>query len=209
MWLGDFPEDFTTVICMFTTHSADGAPVAPSSALEAADVVIYKNGSATQKTSTNGVTMTSPFDSLTGLHCLSIDTSNDTGDVGFWAAGAVYTLVLSPDETVDSLTARKVIGQFGLGLSWAHGTRTLTALDEDSTTLDLDATIRAAVGLASANLDTQLTAIDDYLDTEVAAIKAKTDSLTFTVAGQVDANIQYVNDVQVNGVGTAGSPWGP
>ncbi len=39
---------------------------------------------------------------------------------------------------------------------WAAATRTLTALDEDTTTLDLDATIRAALGLASANLDTQL-----------------------------------------------------
>lgn len=39
---------------------------------------------------------------------------------------------------------------------WAVGTRSLTVLDEDSTTLDLDATIRAAVGLASANLDTQV-----------------------------------------------------
>jgi hypothetical protein len=42
------------------------------------------------------------------------------------------------------------------------------------------ADIRSAIGLASANLDTQLAAIDDYIDTEVAAIKAKTDSLTFT-----------------------------
>lgn len=39
---------------------------------------------------------------------------------------------------------------------WAAGTRTLTAIDEDSTTLDLDATIRTAIGLASANLDTQI-----------------------------------------------------
>lgn len=42
----------------------------------------------------------------------------------------------------------------------------------------LDASgVRAAVGLAAANLDIQLTAIDDYLDTEIAAIKAKTDNL--------------------------------
>lgn len=39
---------------------------------------------------------------------------------------------------------------------WSSGTRTLTAIDEDSTTLDLDATVRAAVGMSSANLDTQL-----------------------------------------------------
>lgn len=43
----------------------------------------------------------------------------------------------------------------------------------------------------------------------IAAIAAKTTSLTFTVAGQVDANIKSVNQVTVNGIGTAGSPWGP
>ncbi len=43
----------------------------------------------------------------------------------------------------------------------------------------------------------------------VSAIKSKTDSLTFTIAGQIDANTQYINDVQVNGDGGAGTPWGP
>lgn len=37
--------------------------------------------------------------------------------------------------------------------------------------------VRTAVGMASANLDTQLGAIVGYIDTEVAAIKAKTDNL--------------------------------
>lgn len=44
--------------------------------------------------------------------------------------------------------------------------------------------------------------------TDITTIKGKTNSLTFTVAGQVDANIQSVNDVTVNGNG-AGTPWGP
>ena len=38
-------------------------------------------------------------------------------------------------------------------------------------------------------LDSQLATIAGYIDTEVAAIKAKTDSLTFSVAGVVDANV--------------------
>jgi len=46
-------------------------------------------------------------------------------------------------------------------------------------------------------------------NTSITAIKAKTDSLTFTVANQVDANIQSVNDVTVTGNGQAGSEWGP
>jgi hypothetical protein len=52
---------------------------------------------------------------------------------------------------------------------------------------DLDAAgVRGAVGLASANLDTQLT--------EVPAIKAKTDQLAFTASGKVDANVLAVDD---------------
>ena len=49
-------------------------------------------------------------------------------------------------------------------------------------TLDA-AGVRTAVGLASANLDTQLTAIDDLIDTEVGAIKTKTDYLPSATAG--------------------------
>lgn len=62
---------------------------------------------------------------------------------------------------------------------------------------------------AGASISADVAAVAGYIDTEVAAIKAKTDSLTFTVAGQVDANIQSVNDVTVNGNGSAGTPWGP
>lgn len=46
------------------------------------------------------------------------------------------------------------------------------------------------------------------LDLIVDAIKAKTDSLTFTVAGLVDGNIQRVNDVELQGDGST-TPWGP
>jgi len=45
--------------------------------------------------------------------------------------------------------------------------------------------------------------------TDTAAIKLKTDSLNFSVAGKVDGNIKAVNDTTVTGAGTSGSPWGP
>lgn len=71
------------------------------------------------------------------------------------------------------------------------------------------ADIRSAIGLASANLDTQLSDIDNYIDTEVSAIKAKTDQLTFGVSNTVNVNVTYVNEVEVGGAGTSGTPWGP
>jgi hypothetical protein len=66
--------------------------------------------------------------------------------------------------------------------------------------------ITAAAVAASA-----VTEIQSGLATaaDLTAVKTKTDSLAFTVAGQVDANIQYVNDVQVKGTGQSGNEWGP
>ena len=78
-----------------------------------------------------------------------------------------------------------------------------TRLASASYTAPLDAAgTRTAVGLASANLDTQLSTIDTVAD----GIKAKTDSLTFTSAGIVDANIQKINDVTIVGDGS-GTPF--
>ena len=58
---------------------------------------------------------------------------------------------------------------------------------QSSGSLGIDPTIiRSSVGLTSANLDTQLISISGYIDTEVGAIKTKTDQLTFTLPNKVD-----------------------
>ena len=44
---------------------------------------------------------------------------------------------------------------------------------------------------------------------DAAAVKAKTNNLKFTVASNLDVNIQYVNDVAVSATGAAGDEWGP
>jgi hypothetical protein len=209
-----------------------------------------------------------------------------------WGSGAITAASIA----ADAITAAKIADGAIDAATFAAGAITAAAIATDAIDADaiaadavteiqsglstLDAAgVRTAVGLASANLDTQLTAIDDFLDTEVAAIledtgttipaqiaaldgsaftaipwnaawdaevqsevtdalnaydpptnaeleartlvaadyatataataiKAKTDSLTFTVAGQVDANIQSVNDVTVTGTGASGDEWG-
>lgn len=125
----------STVYVPFTTHDKDGGAVAPSSALEAADVRIYKDGSATQRSSANGITMTSPFDSVVGLHMLAIDLSDDT-DSGFYAAGSHYDVILVPDETVDSETVVSVIASFDIGvpadLTAAINAQVLDVLNTDT-----------------------------------------------------------------------------
>lgn len=49
----------------------------------------------------------------------------------------------------------------------------------------------------------------DTVDTVADAIKLQTDKFVFTVANQVDSNIQSVNDITVTGNGQTGTEWGP
>ena len=97
------------------------------------------------------------------------------------------------------------------------GLATAAALDAVDNFLDTEvAAIKAVTDLlpdggALTSLATQasVNTIDDFLDTEIAAIKSKTDQLTFTTANQIDANIQSVNDVAVQGTGASGNEWRP
>jgi hypothetical protein len=113
----------STVRFSFETLDATGANVAPSSAFEAADLRIYKNGSNVERTSTSGITMTSPFDTLTGCHHIDIDLSDNT-DPGFYAAGAFYEVWLCPDETVSGVTITgRVLAFFDIGVRPANITQ--------------------------------------------------------------------------------------
>jgi sorbitol-specific phosphotransferase system component IIA len=74
---------------------------------------------------------------------------------------------------------------------------------------DLTTSGHVTAGTFGAQLKTLLDTVAGYLDTEVAAIKAKTDQLTFTEAGEVDANLQSINDQPLTGDGSSGNKWRP
>jgi hypothetical protein len=119
----------THVRFQFSTHASAGANVAPLSAFEAADIRIYKatdgaGFSATQRSSSNGITMTSPFDSLTGYHDVDIDLTDNT-DAGFYASGCFYSIVLAPDtETIDSQTITGIpLGYFEIAVPAVNATQ--------------------------------------------------------------------------------------
>jgi hypothetical protein len=113
-------EDATMEVYIDTIDST-GAPVAPSSAFVASDFAIYKNGSATAKATTNGITVVSPFNGEVGTHLLIIDTSNNTGDAGFWTTGGRYQAKFNTAKTVGgvSIDGRKLRdGAFGIQSEW-------------------------------------------------------------------------------------------
>lgn len=69
---------------------------------------------------------------------------------------------------------------------------TVQVTGTSQTARDLGANIDAAVSTRASQ--TSVDTVDDFLDTEIAAIKTKTDQLTFTSANKVDATLQAAGD---------------
>lgn len=151
---------------------------------------------------------------------LTSATANLDATVSSRLASASYTAPPSAATVADAVWDEAQADHVGAGTFGETATEIASILVDTGTTLDgkidvidgiVDAILldTAEIGAAGAGLTALATAANlATVDTVVDAIKVKTDSLTFTVAGQVDANIQYVNDVQVNGDGS-GTPWGP
>lgn len=99
----------STIYHFFNTHKADGTPItlAGSAAIDC-----YKDNGTTQDADDSGLTLTIDFDSVTGLHLVTIDTSSDGT---FYATGHVFNVVLSAG-TVDSVSVvGTTVYQFKLG----------------------------------------------------------------------------------------------
>lgn len=97
--------------------------------------------------------------------------------------------------------------QLGVNMvSTASGAITATSIATDA--IGSDEISAAAVTKIQAGLATAaaLTTVDDFLDTEIAAIKAVTDQMVFTKASELDVNVQSINGATVIGDGNA-TPW--
>lgn len=127
-------------------------------------------------TGTDGVVVAAG--SKTGYSLSGTQTFNNTGTWTGNLSGNVTGSVGSVTAGVNVATMdAQVFSDIASGV-WSSGGRTLSALDEDTTPLDLDATIRAALGLASANLDTQLADLPTAAENATAAWAAGTRTLT-------------------------------
>jgi hypothetical protein len=121
----------------------------------------------------------------------------DTAEIG--AAGAGLTNINLPNQTMD------IVGNITGNLSGSVGSVTGAV-----------GSVTGAVGSVTGNVGGNVTgsvgsvvgavgSVTGLTASDVGAIKAKTDSLAFTVAGQVDANVQSINDVTITGDGQVGT----
>lgn len=110
--LGDFPTSHTAVCLPFASFAASTGASSATSNFASSDILVYKDGGTTQRSSASGITVSTSFDSQTGLNLIVIDLS-DNADAGFYAAGHEYQVGVA-DVTIDAQTVRFWAGTFSI-----------------------------------------------------------------------------------------------
>lgn len=126
---------------------------------------------------------------------------NVTGSVGSVAAGGITAASIATGAIDADAVAADAVTEIQSGLATSAALSTVAGY--------IDTEIAAIITTLGTPAGASVSADIAAVQSDATAIKAKTDSLTFTVAGQVDANIESVNTVTVNGNGQAGTEWGP
>jgi hypothetical protein len=183
-WQARVITDYVTATDTATVATWDVTP---------SGTITYKVfGTAPQTSSGSGATAQEVWEYATRT-LTALDEDSTTLDIDAAVRGAVGLASANLDTQLGDLpTAAE-----NATAVWGAGARTLTALDEDSTTLDLDATVRAAVGLAAANLDTQLADLPTSSEFEARTIAAA-NYATATNLATVDTVVDGIKAVTDN-----------
>jgi len=107
-YLGDFPEDSTVYIPFNTFSSNDPQASATITNLADADIKVHKDAGLTQ-IAVDGATVAIDFDTITGNHLITIDTSASAD----YAVGSDY-MVRIEGTTVDAGTINAWVGSFSI-----------------------------------------------------------------------------------------------
>lgn len=139
---------------------------------------------------------------LTALNTLLVTT-------GIKTASLADNAITAASIASDAITAAKVHSDVGAEIAdavWDEASTGHTDAGKAGQQLwtDVDAILADTNELQVDDTPTAVAAVKTVVD----AVKVQTDKLAFTVANQVDANIQYINDTQVAGNGGV-TPWGP
>ncbi len=184
-YYGDFAEDATVYIA-FNTFSSDGPSASVTiTALADGDIKVHKDGSATEIV-TDGATVSINFDSITGNHLVTIDTSAHSD----YSTGSDYHVRMEGTD-IDGGTVNAWIGHFSIENRFKEVTVTSMAADvisattiaDDSITTDqfADGTITAAKIAGDAITEAKIA--DNALANEHFADAALTSTEITSVGG--------------------------
>ena len=196
-YLGDFAEDSTVYIPFNTFSSDDPQASVTATTLIASDIKVHKDGSVTDIV-TDGATIAIDFDTITGNHLITIDTSASAD----YSTGSDY-LVRIEGATVDAGNINAIVGSFSIENRFnaaaddlANVTDGLGALKTvvDAILVDTGTTIPATISTAQADLDT-ITGTD-------GATLASTQGNTITWSAQIYSVTGATDNITFNGSGS-------
>lgn len=169
----DALADNAITAATFAADAITAAKVAADVSAEIADAVWDEDATGHQTQGTFGQAIGDP----------AADANTIYGAVVTGAAGATIAAdIVDIEGKVDDLETRLgTPSDLGSGATVAGN-----LVDIESQTDDIGV---AGAGLTALASQASVNTIDDFLDTEVAAIKAKTDQLTFSTANRVDSQV--------------------
>lgn len=216
--LGNVPASSTLYIPFASYGKTNGESITLTG-LATSDILIYKNGSTTQRSSTAGFTLLDTdgidFDGLTGIHGFSIDLSDNT-DASFYAVGSFYWVVVS-SVTIDSQTVNFIAATFRIvaaesiagkpkvdvdaWLGTAAATPTVAGVPEVDLTHVAGATTNVAA--LATNVDAILTDTADMqpklgtpagasVSADIAAVKVDTAAILVDTGTTLDTKIDTI-----------------
>lgn len=145
----------------FTTYGKTNGESITLTGLAVTDIEVYKGTSMTQRASDAGYALMDTdgidIDSVTGFHGFSIDLGDNT-DAGFYAAGSFYTVLVS-SITVDGQTVNFIAATFRI-----------VAAEGVAGVPDVNVTHVGDTAQTAGDVTAKINTIDDFLDTEIAAI---------------------------------------
>lgn len=188
-YYGDYPEDHAKVIIPFNTFSSDDPSASVTvTDLADADIKVYKDGGDTE-IGTDGATVSINFDTTTGNHLVTIDTSAHSD----YATGSEYAVRLN-GITVDAATLNVWIGSFSIERAGGVLALLKATLDVNVTSIAADVITPASVD-EDADFTIQALSITNALDAGSVLVDGTT-TLTgnvscgagFDVVGELSAN---------------------
>ena len=224
-YYGDFAEDDTVLIPFNTFSSDDPSASVTITNLADADIMVHKDAGLTQ-IATDGATVVIDFDSITGNHMITIDTSAhadystgseyavriegttvDGGTINAWIgsfsierAGGALAVALLMQADLDILT-----GSDGATLATAQGNYAPAKAGDSMDVLSISGDSVAAdnleaqydgTGLTGDNFPATQTQVGN-LSTGSAAISTAADSATITVGTET---LTYASTVSLDGI---------
>lgn len=187
-YYGDFAEDDTVLIPFNTFSSDDPSASVTMTTLIDSDIKVHKDGS-TDEIATDGASVAINFDSRTGAHLITIDTSADAA----YSTGSEYAVMIE-GATVDGGNVTAWVGSFSIERAGGVLALIKATLDVNVTSLAADVITPASVD-EDADFVIQALSITNALDAGSVLVDGTT-TLTgnvscgagFDVVGALSAN---------------------